>query len=139
MDNFSAHRAAFEFLNSSPLTSLKNTSVIFLPPNVTSLHQPLDQGIIHAWKCHYRKKWLNYMIETHEKGDDPLKEMDVLKAMRWGFVSWHFDVTQSSIQKCWNKSGLLSTKSLNLENISANNCVQVLFMAQLCLLSQKHL
>ncbi|KAI1004262.1 hypothetical protein K3495_g3948 [Podosphaera aphanis] len=47
------------------------------------------------------------MIETFEKGDDPLKEMDVLKAMRWGFVSWHFDVTKSTIQKCWIKSGLL--------------------------------
>ncbi|KAI1000372.1 hypothetical protein K3495_g7826 [Podosphaera aphanis] len=48
------------------------------------------------------------MIETFEKGDDPLKKMDVLKAMRWGFASWHFDVTKSSIQKCWIKSGLLS-------------------------------
>ncbi|KAI0993819.1 hypothetical protein K3495_g14365 [Podosphaera aphanis] len=35
--------------------------------------------------------------------------MDVLKAMRWGFVSWHFDVTKSSIQTCWIKSGLLSS------------------------------
>ncbi|KAI0994421.1 hypothetical protein K3495_g13761 [Podosphaera aphanis] len=31
------------------------------------------------------------MTETFEKGDDTLKEMDVLKTMRWGFVSWHFD------------------------------------------------
>ncbi|KAI0993750.1 hypothetical protein K3495_g14433 [Podosphaera aphanis] len=109
MNNFAAHKAAFEYLNSNPLTSLKNTSVIFLSLNVASLHQPLDQGIIHAWKCHYRKKWLNYMIETFEKGDDPLKEMDVLKAMRWGFVPWQFDVTKSSIQKCWIKSGLMSS------------------------------
>ncbi|KAI0996138.1 hypothetical protein K3495_g12044 [Podosphaera aphanis] len=108
MDNFSAHKAAFEYLNLSPLTLLKNTSVIFLPPNFTSLHQPLDQGIIHAWECHFGKKWLNYMIETFEMGDDPLKEMDILKAMRWGFVSWRFDVTKSSIQKCWIKSALLS-------------------------------
>ncbi|KAI1006555.1 hypothetical protein K3495_g1668 [Podosphaera aphanis] len=58
MDNFSAHKAAFEYLNSNPSTMLKNTKVIFLPPNVTSLHQPLNQGIIHSWKSHYRKKWL---------------------------------------------------------------------------------
>ncbi|KAI1004162.1 hypothetical protein K3495_g4049 [Podosphaera aphanis] len=44
------------------------------------------------------------MIETFEKGDDLLKEMDVLKAMRWGFVSWQFDVTKSSIHTCWIKS-----------------------------------
>ncbi|KAI0993820.1 hypothetical protein K3495_g14364 [Podosphaera aphanis] len=48
MDNFSTHKAAFEYLNSSPLTSLRNTSVIFLPPDITSLHQPLHQGIIRA-------------------------------------------------------------------------------------------
>ncbi|KAI1005785.1 hypothetical protein K3495_g2433 [Podosphaera aphanis] len=53
VDNFSAHKTAFEYPNSIPLTSSKNKSVIFLPPNVTSLHQPLDQSIIHAWKCHY--------------------------------------------------------------------------------------
>ncbi|KAI0993245.1 hypothetical protein K3495_g14939 [Podosphaera aphanis] len=71
------------------------------------------------------------MIETFEKGHDSLKEMDVLKAMPWGFVSRHFDVTKSSIQKCLIKSGLLRSKTLILDKISANDCIQVLFMAQL--------
>jgi DDE superfamily endonuclease len=46
MDNFSAHEVALEQLPDS----LSNTKVMWLPPNATSVHQPLDQGIIQNWK-----------------------------------------------------------------------------------------
>ena len=46
MDNFSAHEAGLEQV------SLTNTKVKWLPPNATSIHQPLDQGIIQNWKAH---------------------------------------------------------------------------------------
>lgn len=107
MDNFSAHNAAVEQLNRKPHTALKNTKIVFLPPNVTSRHQPLDQGIIHSWKCHYRRKWLTYMIAKADQGKDALDEMDILKAMRWGMTSWHLEVTEDTIKNCWIKSGLL--------------------------------
>jgi hypothetical protein len=42
MDDFSAHEVAVEQLNGS----LTNTKVMWLPPNATAIHQPLDQGII---------------------------------------------------------------------------------------------
>ena len=34
---------------------LSNTIVDFLPPNVTSVVQPLDQGIIASFKVQYKK------------------------------------------------------------------------------------
>ena len=38
---------------------LSNTIVDFLPPNVTSVVQPLDQGIIASFKVQYKKwKWV---------------------------------------------------------------------------------
>ena len=50
MDNFSAHEVAVELLGGSD--SLTNTKVMWLPPNATSIYQPLDQGIIQNWKAH---------------------------------------------------------------------------------------
>jgi hypothetical protein len=34
----------------------------FLPPNVTALVQPMDQGVLQNLKCHYRKKLLRALI-----------------------------------------------------------------------------
>ena len=45
LDNSSAH----------PQLKLSNIELIFLPPNVTSIIQPCDQGIIRNFKFHYGK------------------------------------------------------------------------------------
>jgi hypothetical protein len=107
MDNFSAHNAAYEQLQRKAATKLKNTKVIFLPPNVTSRHQPLDQGVISAWKAHYKRAWLWFMVEEADRGRDPMDRIDVLKAIRWGIRAWHFEVTNEAVANCWIKSGLL--------------------------------
>jgi hypothetical protein len=44
MDNFSAHELAVEQIEEG--VNLTNTKVMWLPPNATSIYQPLDQGII---------------------------------------------------------------------------------------------
>jgi hypothetical protein len=44
MDNFSAHEVAIEQMEE--IKALTNTKVMWLPPNATSVYQPLDQGII---------------------------------------------------------------------------------------------
>ena len=107
MDNFSAHNAAVDQLYLVVRTQLKNTRAIFLPPNVTSRHQPLDQGIIAAWKAHYKRKWLRYLMFEAEHGRDATQKIDILIAIRWGIQAWHNDVTETTIRNCWAKSGLL--------------------------------
>jgi hypothetical protein len=37
---------------------LINMTLVFLPPNVTTVVQPLDQGIITYFKIQYKKKLL---------------------------------------------------------------------------------
>ena len=42
--------------------NLNSVKMVFLPPNTTSQIQPLDGGIIRAFKCHYRRLMLQHLI-----------------------------------------------------------------------------
>ena len=39
-----------------------NVKVMFLPPNTTSILQPMDQGILEAMKRRYKKSLLRHLI-----------------------------------------------------------------------------
>ena len=81
MDNFSAYELAVEQIEEMT-TLLTNTKVIWLPPNATSIHQPLDQGIIQNWKSYVKKQFVIFMAQTFDQGKDLSKEMHVLRAIR---------------------------------------------------------
>ena len=102
MDNFSAHELAVE--NIKKAGGLQNTRIIWLPERSTSLHQPLDQGIIKNFKAYYRKYWLEYMLDETEQGKDPLKTMNILKAIQFACKAWRLDVQPQTIANCWRKS-----------------------------------
>lgn len=106
MDNFSAHEAAVSELNALPKGSgLTNTEICWLPPNTTSVLQPLDQGIIAAFKARYRRRWITFMLEQHELGFTPTERMNVLKAIQWSIRAWD-EVTATTITNCWSHSRL---------------------------------
>jgi hypothetical protein len=81
MDNFSAHECAVKTLEQSD-KQLQNIRLEFFPANSTSLYQPLDQGIIRNFKTFYRRYWLHYMAVKTLDWKNPLKEMNVLHAIR---------------------------------------------------------
>ena len=107
IDGFSAHHTGLDLLEEHELHELHHTTVLFLPANATSICQPLDQGIIKAWKSHFRRRWLSYVINEYEEGADPFKTMNVLRALRWSIEPWEQDVTKITIYNCWKKSRLL--------------------------------
>lgn len=51
---------------SSLIGSHPNVEVIFLPPNTTSLIQPLDQGVIAAFKAYYTKHSFKRILNSIE-------------------------------------------------------------------------
>ena len=77
LNNCSAHILA---LKTSP--PLENIRVCWLPPNSTSRFQPLDQEIIAAYKAQFAKPWLQYMVDSYHKGEDPMKTMNLRLAIR---------------------------------------------------------
>ncbi|XP_055633874.1 tigger transposable element-derived protein 1-like [Toxorhynchites rutilus septentrionalis] len=46
-----------------------NVQIVFLPPNTTSLIQPLDQGIIATFKRHYIKTTFRYILDEIDTGN----------------------------------------------------------------------
>jgi hypothetical protein len=102
MDNFSAHELAVEMMDIEG--TLTNTKVKWLPPNATSIHQPLDQGIIQNWKSYIKNQFVMFMAKTFDEGKDLSKEMHILRAIRWGISAWENDVTPATIQNCWARS-----------------------------------
>ena len=54
--------------------------LIFLPPNTTSITQPMNQGIIRSLKAKYRSLTVKKQIDTWEKGNQ-LPKFSILSAM----------------------------------------------------------
>ncbi len=76
MDNATSHK--IDNLN------LRNVEIKFFPPNVTSQIQPLDLGIIRAFKARYKKKLLQSILSNMKEKATPseiLKCITVLDAV----------------------------------------------------------
>lgn len=86
---------------------LSNIEIIRLPPNTTSKLQPLDAGIIAAFKRHYRRSQISYALDLLDAGKNPYK-VDQLQAMRWAAEAWN-NLDKSVIINCWRHTGILST------------------------------
>ena len=108
IDGFLAHHAGLNLFQEEFPRGLTNTKVIFLPTNATSVCQPLDQGIIKAWKAQYRKKWVRFLCSEYRQDKDPLKTINVLQAIRWSIEAWEQDITRTTIENCWVNARVLS-------------------------------
>ncbi|KAI1005203.1 hypothetical protein K3495_g3012 [Podosphaera aphanis] len=103
MDNFSAHVSAYQKIQQS---LSHNVTVCWLPPNSTSRTQPLDQGIIRAFKASYRKGWLEFMLDEYKSERNLLQTVHVLKAIRWSIQACN-SVTELTIKNCWSMTKIL--------------------------------
>lgn len=102
--------------------SRNQVTIMTLPPNCTAIHQPMDLGIIAAWKVRYcwmllRKIVLD--IETRQqrresnraliagmKGIDEGHDPHLLDVSKMVEESWS-NVSQSTIARCWVKANVL--------------------------------
>ena len=101
LDNFSGHGTA-----ENPLTNLQNISIHFLPPNSTSKIQPLDAGIIAAFKKQYRARQYQMALLEAELGNTDIYKVDILTAMRMCQRIWA-GLSMDTIRNCWRHTGLV--------------------------------
>lgn len=91
---------------------LSNVNVVFLTPNMTSHIQPLDAGIIRAFKAHYRRLHILRSLLRFEAGIDDIYMIDQLEAMHLVEEAWAC-VTKETVSNCWKHAGILSTADCN--------------------------
>ena len=100
LDNCSAHPDSSELVSDDGKITVK-----FLPPNVTSLIQPMDQGVLQAVKRRYKKKLLRALIIGDDRGVsliDFLKSVTMKTVVNLVAEAWK-EIEPSTLRKSWQK------------------------------------
>src|SRR5581483_9901570 len=89
---------------------LDSIVVKFLPPNITTKLQPCDAGIIHSFKCHYKRLFIQNRIDAYDNLQDSIVEKladyDIFEALQNSAEAWSM-VSSQTISNCWKKTGIL--------------------------------
>lgn len=99
------------------VTGLEWIELIFLPPNTTSVTQPMDQGVIRALKAKYRSLAVRKQLANLEKGKQ-LPKISILTAMTMLNKAWG-SIPDRTFLNCFRKSGISeesAEKALNDED-----------------------
>ena len=98
LDNCSTHPSEDELISADGKITAK-----FLPPNVTALIQPMDQGVLECIKRVYRKSILRDLVsQSTFTIQDFLKRIDMIKIVDTVASAWDM-VTPTAIRNSWKK------------------------------------
>lgn len=92
------------------IENLTNIKLAFLPPNTTSVIQPIDQGIIKTLKSHYRKILVQKMMNNIEETAAPFS-VNLLDAIEMVTTAWA-RVTPDTIKKCFLHAGFRKSSAI---------------------------
>ncbi len=105
VDNCSAH-------SEDAGEGLTNISVAFLPPNTTSVMQPLDAGLIRALKAHYRRLISQLILNKMDETKESISAMTLARkiSLHDGVImldqAWR-EIKDASVRNCWSKCHLI--------------------------------
>lgn len=108
--------------------------VIFLPPDITSTIQPMEQNVLEMLKKKYRRIFLEFILEQIE--NDPnvmnaVKAVDILQTIAWTAEAWA-QVDSDTIAKSWKgifettcSSDELPNDDINAVDVDMDHLVQL--------------
>lgn len=85
------------------LLDLRNIKLEFFPPNFTSVLQPMDQGVIHSLKVHYRRQLMFSNLKCI-KNNTPIS-INMLDAIEMISKAWQ-QVTLKTIKNYFKHARL---------------------------------
>ena len=100
---------------------LNSVTLIFLPPNSTSMTQPMDCGVIWCFKTNYRRFLLTEQVNCFDS-KKPFS-IDLFKTLTWLKLSWD-QISEETIVNCFHKSGIKITP--RLEQNQLQNDISIL-------------
>lgn len=105
LDNAAVHSNSLQTLD-------PNVEVIFLPPNTTSLIQPMDQSVISTFKAYYVKRVMQNIVRAMNNACENIavsssvqefwKNFSIFDSIGFVNEAWS-QVTESTLNKCWSK------------------------------------
>lgn len=100
LDNAPCHPPAEELVKE---TLTGKIWVLYMPPNVTPLIQPMDQNAIRLLKLHYKNSLLTRLFSRPDQNVNAfLKQFNLYEAAITIALAWK-SVSESSLAKCWKK------------------------------------
>ncbi|ETL27244.1 hypothetical protein L916_19185, partial [Phytophthora nicotianae] len=97
---------------------------------VTTL-QPLDAGLIAAFKRRYRRYHMLYALDRFEAGRQDVFHVEQLQAMRWARHCWKQEIPEEIIRKCWAATEILVPKP-NPETMAAFESIEEDIDKEIC-------
>ena len=85
-------------------SDLTNVQLVFLPPDTTSVLQPMDQGVIRGLIAHYWGKVVRRLCSALDK-TKTLPKISIIQAMKILVPSWEA-VSAQAIVNCFRIAGI---------------------------------
>ncbi|XP_053572819.1 tigger transposable element-derived protein 1-like [Bombina bombina] len=83
-----------------------DVNVVYMPPNITSDLQPMDEGIIATFKAYYLRQTFTEMVRVLDRSDTTIKDywhsFNILKGINNINAAWE-EVTVNCLNGVWRK------------------------------------
>ncbi len=80
---------------------LRNTTLLYLSPNITSKIQPCDAGIIRTFKAYYRCRFNNQLLSRIKSSVVDPEKINLLDGIQNVITAWKQDFQSTTIKNCF--------------------------------------